>query len=96
MKLEGAAATAFEKWYEGSREDMNWFDLNDEPYEERGFYSMSDSMQYGVYVDWGYSVELSLDALCYGSVAMVKGKNHFEVRVIAVQKLSELYNNQER
>jgi len=50
--MTGKAKEDFEKWYNSNSGKMNYFTLDDEPYEERGFNSMADSMQYGVYVDW--------------------------------------------
>lgn len=104
MELTGQCKEDFEKWYtdDCNRESMCYFELVDEPYEERGFYSMSDSMQYGVYVDFFDSVGVYIcdfkskegyGHYRYGENYMKESiETRQEARAKVIEKANEIYN----
>ena len=98
MKLTGKCKEDFEKWYdisdiEGTPESVEWFDFYD------------SSMQYGVYVDFFDSVDLSINITIYKEgkwydvdindewVGNGHAKTRQEAREQAILKANEIYNS---
>ena len=83
MKLTGKCKEDFEKWlYKSNVLTLNILhSQNIDVFEkEKYFYKLSDSMQYGVYVDFFDSVELFPNVIYSYNVSM-QGCNWFSVRV---------------
>jgi hypothetical protein len=100
MKLTGKCKEDFEKWYFDNDKNV-YIDL-------KSFYSLDESMQYGVYVDFfdsvGVHVEVkvksSFQKFNYGIhdknewiVSSAFIKTRQEARTAAIEKANELYNN---
>jgi len=120
MRLEGSAATAFEKWYKAKHKktfSLNYLQMiikffgNGNNAHLKAFNCSPDEQKYGVIVDWGDSVQMHMyikltPANGFSVYVGRDGRHLFpeycvtytrpEARTAAVQKLSELYNNQER
>ena len=59
MELTGKAKVDFEKWFDDTHKHTML--LWGESVENTGFYELTDSMKYGVYVDWFDSVGIVID-----------------------------------
>ena len=101
MKLTGKCKEDFEKWYLKhiilnsekliSNTDVNYFNL------------LTESMQYGVYVDFFDSCDIDLDEIYKGEESIILNKVHHpflkpkdyrtEARISAIEKANEIYNN---
>ena len=58
MELTGKAKVDFEKWFDDTHKHTML--LWGESVENTGFYELTDSMKYGVYVDWFDSVGVEI------------------------------------
>jgi hypothetical protein len=95
MKLTGKCKEDFEKWYFDNDKNV-YIDL-------KSFYSLDESMQYGVYVDFFDSVGIDIDIFKtpegkYLSAVEMEGNDNIhntrqEARTAAIEKANELYNN---
>ena len=105
MELTGKAKVDFEKWFDDTHKHTML--LWGESVENTGFYELTDSMKYGVYVDWFDSVDIcitishdfhaSFDEDEY--IVNIDGmydssfETRPEARKSAITKATELYNN---
>ena len=84
MELTGKAKVDFEKWFDDTHKHTML--LWGESVENTGFYELTDSMKYGVYVDWLDSVGIVICIEVWGNVN-VKGLNtdYFKVEIDYVE-----------
>jgi hypothetical protein len=103
MRLTGKCKEAFEKWFLKGVHNVE----NYHRYVLTSFYSKSEAMQYGVYVDFFDSIGIDLDTF-RGSIllkcfyAVVKDfssqpfKTRPEARTAALEKANEIYNKKQK
>jgi hypothetical protein len=100
MELTGKCKEDFEKWYlKGVHNEENYH-----RHVITSFYSKSESMQYGVYVDFfdsvGLTIELSPSNFCSvfyvylnkNTVPATTCRTRPEARTQAIEKANEIYN----
>ena len=104
MKLKATALQDFELWYLGWIADHSKL----KPFlyiKLKEFHALPESMKWGVYQEWGDSIAYYLDTnnvngikgafVCHvNSVQLGYWKTRQEARSAAVNKLSDLYNEQ--
>lgn len=90
MGLTGQAKESFEKWYKKT-EHYKMFTLhNSESHIDIVFYELSDSMKYGVLVDWFLeSIEIDIDESC---TYYTEGLGKKKARIKTIQVWNEIYN----
>ena len=104
MKLTGKAKEAFEEWYFNLPNSMGT-NYGAKDITINRFYSLPQSMQWGIYQDWADSIRFELRVTVnHGSgwyevlVNIPEYWNAYptrqEARKAAIEKLNEIYNNQ--
>ncbi len=107
MKLEGKAKSEFEKWFKDNYEHTML--LWGEYVENTGFYELTESMRYSVYVDWFDSVDIDITVRKRNGEFDYDIKDHLnsgllftdydwratrpEARTAAIEKANEIHNN---
>jgi len=105
MILTGKCKVDFESWFfKGTHLELSDLELKNTSEADKMdiFYELSESMQYGVYVDFFDSVGIRIELTkCIGGWAIyINGdsdfnlyiKNRKESRTAAIKKVNEIYN----